>query len=99
MERYGLKQVCVEPWLHAGGAFVTEVYGRLEDTVMVESLRSAAALGMDIGDTLIGMHLKPVAVPIHTTFRKIGEANIVMARTRPGYIGGPRAHYPEGSGA
>ena len=82
-----------------GGAFVTEVYGRLEDAVMVEDLCSGAALGMDIGDTLIGMHLRPVAVPVHTAFRRIGEANIVMARTRPRYIGGPRAHYPEGSGA
>ena len=99
MEKYGLQQVCVEPWLHAGGAFVTEVYGKLEDTVMVEDLRSRAALGMDIGDTLIGMHLAPVAVPVHTAFRRIGEANVVMARTRPKYIGGPRAHYPEGSGA
>ena len=99
MEKYGLQQVCVEPWLHAGGAFVTAVYGKLEDAVMVEDLRSSAALGMDIGDTLIGMHLAPVAVPVHTPFRKIGEANIVMARTRPKYIGGPRAHYPDGSGA
>ena len=99
MEKYGLQQVCVEPWLHAGGAFVTEVYGKLEDAVMVEDLRSRAALGMDIGNTLIGMHLAPVAVPVHTAFRRIGEANVVMARTRPKYIGGPRAHYPEGSGA
>ena len=99
MERYGLRQVCVEPWLHAGGAFVTEVYGRMEDAVMVEDLQSRAALGMDIGDTLIGMHLAPVAVPIHTGFRRIGEANVVMARTRPKYIGGPRAHYPDGSSA
>ncbi|MBR0444284.1 MAG: TIGR01440 family protein [Clostridia bacterium] len=99
MEKYGLEQVCVEPWLHAGGAFVTEVFGTLQDAVMVEDLRSGAALGMDIGDTLIGMHLRPVAVPVHTAFRKIGEANIVMARTRPRYVGGPRAHYPDGSGA
>ena len=48
---------------------------------------------MDIGDTLIGMHLKPVAVPLRLTLKKIGEANLVAARTRPKYIGGERAKY------
>ncbi len=48
---------------------------------------------MDIGDTLIGMHLCPVAVPVRLSIKKIGEANLVCARTRPKYIGGERAHY------
>ncbi len=93
LDRFGLTQVLVEPWLHAGGAFVTEAYARFEDAVMVESLMGKASLGMDIGDTLIGMHLRPVVVPVHTDFKRIGSANLVLAKTRPKYVGGPRAHY------
>jgi uncharacterized protein (TIGR01440 family) len=59
--------------------------------VAVESVQAHA--GMDIGDTLIGMHLRPVAVPVRLDVKKIGEANLVCARTRPKYIGGERAHY------
>ena len=95
LEKFSLQQVWVEPWLHAGGAFVTEAKKRFENAVMVENLDGKAALGMDIGDTLIGMHLRPVVVPVHTDFKKIGEANLVLARTRPKYVGGPRAHYSD----
>jgi len=92
---YGLTEVAVEPWLKAGGAAVTEAKRRIESAVMVEDLRSMATLGIDIGDTLIGMHLRPVAVPVHTTHKKVGAANLVLAFSRPKYIGGPRAHYAE----
>ena len=93
MERYGLQEVWVKPWLHAGGAFVTEATQRFADPVMVEDLRAQASLGMDVGGTLIGMHLHPVVVPVHTDMRTLGEATLVLARTRPKYIGGPRAQY------
>lgn len=95
MERFGLTEVCVKPWLHAGGACITEAARRIENAVMVEGLLHAATLGIDIGDTLIGMHLKPVVVPVHTTHRRIGEANLVLAYSRPPLIGGPRAQYPD----
>ena len=65
------------------------------DYVMVEDLHSKAAAGLDIGGTLIGMHLRPVVVPIHAATRRIGAANLVMARTRPKYVGGPRALYDD----
>ena len=93
MEHFGLQPVWVEPWLHAGGACVTETKSRIFDAVMVEDVQGKATLGIDIGDTLIGMHLHCVAVPVHTTLKKIGEANLVMAFSRPKYVGGPRAHY------
>lgn len=93
MERYGLQEVWVRPWLHAGGAFATEAYNRIPDRVMVEDVGGKAALGMDIGGTLIGMHLHPVVVPVHTDLRKIGEAALILAKTRPKYVGGPRAEY------
>ena len=102
MKEYNLQQVWVKPWLHAGGACVTEAYARIEDTVMVENLNGQATLGIDIGDTLIGMHLHCVAVPVHSPLRHIGEANLVMAFSRPKYVGGPRAQYdnvPVGSDA
>ena len=48
---------------------------------------------MDIGDTLIGMHLRDVAVPLRISTDKIGEAHLVCARTRAKFIGGERAMY------
>lgn len=95
MEKFDLQQVWVKPWLHAGGAFCTEAYGRIADAVMVEDLRARASLGMDVGGTLIGMHLHPVVVPIHTDLRLLGAATLVLAKTRPKYVGGPRAQYDE----
>ncbi|HHT86211.1 MAG TPA: TIGR01440 family protein [Clostridiales bacterium] len=92
-ERYGFTEVNVIPQPHAGGAFAVEATGRFKDYTMVESIESKAALGMDIGGTFIGMHLRPVVVPIHTQNRKIGEANLTMARTRKKYVGGERAKY------
>ncbi|MGI6074825.1 MAG: TIGR01440 family protein [Pyramidobacter sp.] len=85
-------EICnVVPQLHAGGAFAMTVYRRCQHPVAVEHIRAAA--GMDIGDTLIGMHLRDVAVPVRLSVKKIGEANLVCARTRPKYIGGERAVY------
>lgn len=94
MERFGLSEVWVEPWLHAGGAFCTEAAQCFCDHVMVEDLRAQATLGIDIGGTLIGMHLRPVVVPIHASLRQIGSATLILAKSRPRYVGGPRAHYP-----
>ena len=93
MEKYDLQQVWVKPQLHAGGAFAMQAVSRFEDYVMVEDLRGRASAGMDIGGTFIGMHMHPVVVPIHAATRHIGEANLTMARTRPKYVGGPRAAY------
>lgn len=95
MEKFDLQQVWVKPHLHAGGACVTEAYNNTPDRVMVEDLRGKATLAIDIGDTIIGMHLHCVAVPVHSTLRKIGEANLVLAYSRPKYVGGPRATYEE----
>lgn len=95
MERFGLTEVMVQPWLHAGGAFVTHAFAHTEAPVMVEDLRGLAHLGMDIGGTLIGMHLKAVAVPVRLEHCRIGEALVLSARTRPKFIGGVRAHYNE----
>ena len=95
MEKYHLQQVWVKPQLHAGGAFSMEAVARFDDHVMVEDLRGRASAGMDIGGTFIGMHMHPVVVPVHAKTRHIGEANVTMARTRPKYVGGPRAAYDE----
>ncbi len=87
-------EICnVVPQLHAGGAFAMTVYQCAAHPVAVEEIRAAA--GMDIGDTLIGMHLRRVAVPVRVSLRRIGEANLVCARTRPKFIGGERARYDE----
>ena len=90
-ERYGLDPVCVRPQPKAGGSFATAVYDRMSDPVAVEQI--AAHVGLDIGGTLIGMHLRVVAVPVRLSLTRIGEANILCARTRPKYVGGPRAVY------
>lgn len=90
-ERYGLETVCVVPKAKAGGSFATAAYENFKDPVVVETIKAHA--GIDIGDTLIGMHLRAVAVPVRLSVQKLGEANVVFAKTRPKYIGGPRACY------
>lgn len=92
-ERFGLEIVWVKPQPHAGGSFATTVWSRMTDPVAVESIRAHA--GMDIGGTLIGMHLRRVAVPVRLPVRTIGHAPVLYARTRPPYVGGPRAVYQE----
>ena len=95
-EKYGLPQVTVKPALHAGGAWACQAVKEFDDYCMVESIGAHA--GIDIGDTFIGMHLVPVAVPVRSKDAVIGQAHITMARTRPKYVGGPRAQYPENAG-
>ena len=79
------------PQLHAGGSFAVTAYNTFTSPVAVEHIRANA--GMDIGHTLIGMHLKEVAVPVRISVKFIGEAPIVCARTRAKYVGGERALY------
>lgn len=87
-------EICnVVPQLHAGGSFAVTVYQNAKNPVAVEEIKADA--GMDIGDTLIGMHLKKVAVPVRISLKKIGNANVVCARTRPKFIGGSRAVYDD----
>ena len=90
-EKYGYDEVSVKPQPKAGGSFATATYAALDDAIAVEHIRAHA--GLDIGGTLIGMHLRDVAVPVRISISKIGEANILCARTRPKYIGGERAVY------
>lgn len=90
-QKYSLEPVCVVPQPKAGGSFATTAYKRFSDPVALEHIKAHA--GIDIGGTLIGMHLREVAVPVRLSLKKIGEANILCARTRPKYIGGERARY------
>ena len=90
-EQRGYEIVNVMPQPHAGGSFAVTAWNAFGDPVAVESVRAEA--GIDIGGTLIGMHLKAVAVPVRTSEKQIGEAMVLCARTRPKYIGGPRAVY------
>ena len=91
-------EICnVVPQLKAGGSFATAAYHDMEDPVAVEEIKADA--GLDIGNTLIGMHLKRVAVPVRLSVKNIGEAPLVAARTRPKFIGGIRAMYDDRLGA
>ncbi len=90
-EKYGYEPVSVIPQAKAGGSFATVTYENMDAPVAVEHIRAHA--GIDIGDTLIGMHLRDVAVPIRLPVKNIGEANVVCAYTRPKFIGGSRAIY------
>ena len=85
--------VNIIPQPKAGGSFATAAYKAFKDPVAVEEIHADA--GLDIGGTLIGMHLKKVAVPLKLTIKKIGEANLTAARVRPKFIGGCRAVYDE----
>jgi uncharacterized protein (TIGR01440 family) len=88
-----LEVVNVIPQPKAGGSMATQAYSRFEDPIVVEEIKADA--GIDIGFTLIGMHLKRVAVPLRLENNRIGEALVVAARTRPRFIGGTRAVYDE----
>ena len=85
--------VNVVPQPKAGGSLATQAYAGFTDPVAVEEIKADA--GIDIGFTLIGMHLKKVAVPVRLENNRIGEAMIVAARTRPKFIGGERAIYSD----
>lgn len=89
----GYARVCAVPWLKGGGSFATAAYHGFKNPVLVESVQAEA--GMDIGGVLIGMHIKPVAVPLHLEADLIGAARVTCAYSRPKLIGGERARYTE----
>lgn len=90
---FNAEVVNVVPQKKAGGSLATVAYHSFKNPVAVENIKADA--GIDIGGTLIGMHLKNVAVPVRLSMRTIGKANIICARTRPKFIGGVRAIYDE----
>lgn len=85
--------VNVVPQPKAGGSFATTAYKTFKNPVALEEVKADA--GFDIGGTLIGMHLKKVAVPTRLSIDRIGNAILLAARTRPKFIGGCRAVYDE----
>jgi uncharacterized protein (TIGR01440 family) len=91
MDHYGLEMVTVLPALHAGGAMTVQAWRKFSSPLMVERIQGHA--GIDIGDTFIGMHLRPVAIPIRIHVKELGKAHLTLAHTRPRLIGGPRAVY------
>lgn len=91
MRLYSLPQINIIPQPKAGGSFATAAYENFSSPVAVEEITVKA--GMDIGGTLIGMHLAKVAVPVRLSVFNIGEAMLICARSRPKFIGGERAHY------
>lgn len=85
--------VNVVPQPKAGGSFGTKAYKTFKNPVAVEEIKADA--GIDIGGTLIGMHIKKVAVPVRLENNEIGSAKVLAARTRPKFVGGCRAVYDE----
>ena len=92
-EKFNLSQVNAIPQKKAGGSFATTAYQAFSSPVLVEEVKAKA--GMDIGETLIGMHMAPVAVPVRCSLRSIGEARVNCARSRLKFVGGIRAIYNE----
>ena len=90
---YGCQIVAAIPQPHAGGSWATSCWRAFKDPVLVEEVRAAA--GMDIGGTLIGLHLRRVSVPVRLSLDHIGQAILLCARTRPPFIGGARAVYSQ----
>lgn len=91
MHAFQLDEVTVIPASSAGGSMATHAYEQMKDPVVVEFIEADA--GIDIGDTMIGMHIKHVAVPLRLQQKTIGQANVTAARRRPKLIGGDRAVY------
>ena len=79
------------PQPKAGGSVPAAAWKLLDDPCLVMNVQADA--GLDIGDTLIGMHLRPVAVPYRGEIKNIGHANLVCAYSRLPYVGGERAVY------
>lgn len=90
-QAYGLTEVTVVPVPNAGGATAAAAFDRFSEPTIVESIQGHA--GIDIGDTFIGMHLRPVVIPVRLPMKSVGEAHLTLARTRPKLIGGKRAVY------
>lgn len=88
-EKHDLEIVSVVPVMNAGGAFAATTREHMKNPVVVEHIKGH--FGLDIGDTLIGMHIKHVAVPVRLRINKIGQAHLTAARYRPKLIGGARA--------
>jgi len=93
LKHYNLKPVTVLPSKSAGGVVAYRAAQVFDDALVVESI--SGHLGLDIGDTFIGMHLRPVVVPVRIHKKSIGNAHLTMARNRPPLIGGKRAEYPD----
>ena len=90
--RHGYTRVSAVPQPKAGGSVPAAAWKMLKNPALVMQVQAEG--GIDIGDTLIGMHLKPVAVPVRSDdVDKVGHANLVMAYTRLPYVGGSRAVY------
>ncbi|MFD1362023.1 TIGR01440 family protein [Lentibacillus salinarum] len=89
--KHNLEEVSAIPVPEAGGSMASYAYKQMENPAVVETIRADS--GIDIGDTMIGMHLQPVAVPLRFEQRMIGNARVTAARTRPKLIGGKRAVY------
>lgn len=90
-KKFGLEIVSAVPKPTAGGSFAAAAYLAFKEPVLVEHVKAGA--GLDIGCTLIGMHLRDVAIPLRLSVKSVGEALVVAARTRPKLIGGERAQY------
>lgn len=90
-EEKGLPEVAAIPVREAGGAMAAYAFKQMNDPVLVE--RISCDLGIDIGDTFIGMHLKEVVIPIRLSKKELGQAHVTFASTRPKRIGGERAVY------
>ncbi|MCG1146480.1 TIGR01440 family protein [Staphylococcus epidermidis] len=86
-----MEEVTVIPDVHAGGSLSTYAYQQMKDPIVVEHI--TVSKGIDIGQTLIGMHIKHVCVPVRTSVKQIGEAIVTIATSRPKKIGGERAKY------
>lgn len=93
LDRLRLTQVTVRPVPTAGGSAGAGAYDRFDHPAMAMAIQADAAI--DVGDTLVGMHIRPVAVPLRLQGAKVGQAHVVMAYARPPLIGGARAQYPE----
>ena len=86
-----MEEVTVVPDVHAGGSLATYAYKHMNDPIVVEHI--SVPKGIDIGQTLIGMHIKHICVPVRTSVKQVGEAIVTIATSRPKKIGGERAKY------
>ena len=91
LRELGCRQVKAVPQPKAGGSVPAAAWKMLRQPALAIAVQADAAI--DVGDTLVGMHIRPVAVPLRIDVDTVGHAHLTMAYSRLPYIGGSRAVY------
>ena len=78
---FTMEEVTVVPDVHAG-SLATYAYQHMKDPIVIEYIK--VPKGIDIGQTLIGMHINHVCVPLRTSVKKLVKLQLQSSRPKKG---------------